>query len=91
MSEKSTQFRAWRLRVIPWGEDTGICMATSRSKAIARSHASANGVGYALKWADFKATRAPEFDHLFQKHGAFNWDINHARLVAIEEAAGSQP
>ena len=79
--------RAWRVHVIPWQEDTGIAMAASRANAISRGLASANGVGYGLKWTDVKATRAPEFDFMFAKHGLFNWDINHARDVAREEIA----
>ena len=74
--------KAWRIYVPAWqGGPMALTMATTRGKAIARAHASANDVGYALKWGDFKATRAPEFDSAFEKHGAFSWDYGHALRI----------
>ena len=71
--------KAWRICVPSWqAGPLALVMATTRGKAIARSKACANGVGYSLKWSDFKAARAPEFDSAYAQHGAFNWSYEHA-------------
>lgn len=70
--------RAWKVYVKGWGYDPqSLTMATSRSKAIAKNHASANEAGYRLKWSEFRAVRAPDFDAWFEKHGAFSWAWTH--------------
>ena len=77
------QMRAWRIYVPAWGaEPQAVSIATSRSKAHARSHATANGVGYALKWGDFRVVRAPEFDSWIEKHGMFSWAWEHVQKMA---------
>jgi hypothetical protein len=77
--------RAWKVFVRGWGDDLqpqAVTMATSRSKAHAKNHATATGVGYALKWGDFRVVRAPEFDAWFEKHGAFSWAWEHVQKMA---------
>lgn len=77
------QMRAWKVYVPSWGsEPQAVSIATSRSKAHARSHATANGVGYKLKWGDFRVVRAPEFDSWIEKHGAFAWAWEHVQKMA---------
>ncbi len=77
------QMRAWRIYVPSWGaEPQAVSVATSRSKAHARSHATANGVGYALKWGDFRVVRAPEFDSWIEKHGMFSRAWEHVQKMA---------
>ena len=83
-SVRQQSMRAWRIYVPAWQkEPMALTMATTRGKAIARCLASANEVGYALKWGDFKATRAPEFDGAYGKHGAFSWAYDHAMLMLM--------
>ena len=79
----SDKMRAWKVYVRGWGDGPqALMLATSRSKAQAKSHATANEVGYRLKWGDFRVVRAPEFDSWFAKHGAFSWSWNHAQKMA---------
>ena len=75
--------RAWKVYVPSWGsEPQAVSMATSRSKAHARSYLTATGVGYALKWGDIRVVRAPEFDSWFEKHGMFSWAWEHVQKMA---------
>lgn len=77
------QMKAWMVYVPSWGsEPQAVSIATSRSKAHARSHATANGVGYKLKWGDFRVVRAPEFDSWIEKHGTFSWAWEHVQKMA---------
>lgn len=77
--------KAYQTIVKPWGDQAcGITMANSRSKAQARSLASAQGVGYDLKWCDLRMIRRPEFDCLAEKFGLFNWDADHAARILHE-------
>ena len=74
---------AWRIYVRGWGsEPQAVTMATSRSKAHARNYLTATGVGYALKWGDFRVVRAPEYDSWFEKHGMFSWAWEHVQKMA---------
>lgn len=74
--------RAWKVYVPSWGDNPqAVTMATSRSKAHAKNHATATGVGYALKWGDFRVVRAPEFDSWLDKHGAFSWAWEHVQKM----------
>ena len=77
------QMRAWRIYIPSWSsQPQAVTVATSRSKAQARNHATANGVGYALKWGDFRVVRAPEFDAWIEKHGTFSWAWEHVQKMA---------
>ncbi len=77
------QMRAWRVYVPSWSsEPQAVSIATSRSKAHTKSHATANGVGYKLKWGDFRVVRAPEFDSWISKHGTFSWAWEHVQKMA---------
>ena len=77
------QMRAWRVYVPSWGsEPQAVSIAPSRSKAQARSHATANGVGYKLKWGDFRVVRAPEFDSWIKQYGTFAWSWEHVQKMA---------
>ena len=81
-TEAVAPMRAWKVYVRGWGaQPQAVTMARTRGKAIARSHASANEVGYALKWGDFRAVRSPEHDGMFSKHGMFSWNWDHAQAV----------
>lgn len=52
-------------------------MATTRAQAIHRNLCSAQGAGYTLKWTDFRARRAPQYDAAFAKHGRFSWSWDY--------------
>lgn len=74
--------RAWKVFVRGWGNaPQGVTMARTRGKAIARNLASAQDVGYGLKWCDFRALRSPEHDSMFAKHGEFSWSWEHAQAI----------
>jgi hypothetical protein len=83
---------AWIVLVVPWegkrGCQVSITMARTRSKAVTRALASAQGAGYKLRWVDFSARRAPEYDHMFEKEGMFNWTYDHPLLQAVRESKG---
>jgi len=73
---------AWKVFVRGWGDKPqGVTMARTRGKAIARNLASAQDVGYGLKWGDFRVVRSPEHDSMFAKHGMFSWAWDHAQAV----------
>jgi hypothetical protein len=79
---RPAKVKAWKIYVRGWGKGPeAVTMATTRGRAIARSLASAQDVGYGLTWGDFRATRSPEHDGMFEKHGLFSWSFDHAQAV----------
>ena len=77
---------AWKVFVRGWGDKPqGVTMARTRGKAIARNLASAQDVGYGLKWGDFRVVRSPEHDSMFAKHGMFSWAWDHAQAVLCDD------
>jgi hypothetical protein len=76
--------KAWAIYAKGWGDGPlGITIASTRNRAIARNLASAKDAGYPITWTDFRATRAPIYDHLIAKEGAFSWSIEHYLLKAV--------
>lgn len=72
--------RAWAISIPCWDGDKPLIltMATTRGKAIQRNLLASQDAGYGLKFTDFRATRRPEYDKAFQKHGMFSWDWDSA-------------
>jgi len=72
--------KAYRVYLRGWLADSKPCaitMATTRGKAIRKNFEAAKDAGYEFKWNDFRATRAPEYDGLFEEFGAFSWGIDY--------------
>jgi len=67
----------------------GITGALKRSSALAQNLASAQDAGYDIKWTDFRAARAPEFDAVVKKHGMGCWTFPYARLLKADMERGS--
>lgn len=63
-------------------------MATTRGKAIRKNFEAAREAGYEFMWYDFRATRAPEYDGLFDEFGAFSWDIAYFEKMTARIDAG---
>ena len=78
--------RAWKVFVRGWGDaPQAVTMARTRGRAIARNLASAQDVGYSLKWGDFRVVRSPEHDGMFAKHGMFSWGWDHAQAILCDD------
>ena len=78
--------RAWKVYVPSWGDNPqAVTMARTRGRAIARSIASAQEVGYGLKWCDFRVMRSPEHDCMLDKHGMFSWSWDHAQATLCDD------
>ena len=88
--------RAWKVFVRGWGDaPQGVTMARTRGRAIARNLASAQDVGYGLKWSDFRVVRSPEHDGMLAKHGMFSWGLDHVQAILCADkrpnAASKRP
>jgi hypothetical protein len=87
---RPAKVKAWKIYVRGWGKGPeAVTMATTRGRAIARSLASAQDVGYGLKWGDFRAVRSPEHDDMFIKHGLFSWSFDHAQAVLCADQSAN--
>ncbi len=87
---RPAKVKAWKIYVRGWGKGPeAVTMATTRGRAISRSLASAQDVGYGLKWGDFRAVRSPEHDGMFDKHGLFSWSFDHAQAVLCADQSAN--
>ncbi len=69
----SNTVKAYRVTVRGWRDMVSIYPGERPGRAKALAYASAKDAGFSLTFTDFKATRAPEFDHLAAEAGNKGW------------------